>query len=93
MDLVRSRPSTIGPAAAVTAIVTLSLITPPPNVDVAFSRAEVHAVQLAAATTAEISTTAVNTAVRLAWAVKSAGLLPISVIHPAATSQHRRPCA
>jgi hypothetical protein len=87
MILVNRRPFTTGLAAAIAAIVTLSLITPPPNVDVASSRVEVPAVQLAAATTAEISSTAVNTFVRLASAVAPARVVPTSGTHPAAPNQ------
>jgi hypothetical protein len=87
MSILARRPFTTGLAAAIAGIVTLSLVAPPPNVDVAFSRVEVPAVQLAAATTAEISTTAVNTFVRLASAVSPADGVPTSGTHPAAPSQ------
>jgi hypothetical protein len=89
-----NRPCTTGLAAATAGIVTLSLITPPPHVDVASSRVEVHPVQLAAATTAEISTTAVNTAVKVASAVPPASApIPVAasrqspIAHAAASIQ------
>jgi hypothetical protein len=81
------RPFTTGLGAAIAGVVTLSVVTAPPHVDVASSRVEVHPVQLAAATTAEISTTAVNTATGLASAVTPAGLLPTPGTHPATPSQ------
>jgi hypothetical protein len=85
MSKLDRRPFTSFLAAA---IITLGLITPPPpNVDVASSRVEAPAVQLAAATTSEISTTAVNTFVRLASAVSPASLSPTSGTDPAAPSQ------
>lgn len=56
------RPYTAGLAAASAGILTLSLVTAPPNIDVAVSPAEVHAVQLAAVTAADIPTVAVNAA-------------------------------
>jgi hypothetical protein len=87
MSTLDRRPCTTGLAAAIAGIVTLSLITAPPDVDVAVPRVEVHPVRLAAATTAEISTAAVNTFVRLASAVTPAGLLPTSGTQPAASSQ------
>jgi hypothetical protein len=79
---VASRFFTTALAAASAGILTLSLITAPPKIDVAVPRAGVEVVQLAAATTAEISTTAV----RLASAVTPASLSPTSGTHPAATS-------
>ena len=65
-------PYTTGLAAASSAIITLGLVTAPPNIDAVVVRAEGHTVQLDAAVVAEISTAAVNTAA--------------AIVHPAAAT-------
>jgi hypothetical protein len=88
-------PYTVGLAAASAGIITLGLVSAPlPTVDAAVSRTEVHAVQLAAVTSAQISAAVVNTAA-LASAVTppspthtaAATTPPASpVVHPTPTS-------
>jgi hypothetical protein len=66
-----SHPYTTSLAAAAAIIVTLSLVTAPPNVD--------------SATTGSHTTAVNTTAIRLAAAVTAASLVPTSVTHPAAS--------
>lgn len=88
MSMLDRRPSTTGLAAAIAGIVTLSLVTAPPNVDVAYPRVEVRPVQLAAMTATEIRAAALNTLAKVASAVT-----PVGAPMPAATTSSQSPNA
>jgi hypothetical protein len=86
MSMPDRRPLTTSLAAVMAGIITLSLVTPAPDVDVALLRAEVHDVQLTAAATAPISTLAVSPAVRgtVAAAASTVAPTPATATSPSA---------
>jgi len=86
------RPYTAGLAAASAGILTLSLVTAPPDMGIAVPRAEVHAARLAAVTAADISTAVVKIPLKFA-SVTNPPNVPISAATPSTTSSVVRPAA
>jgi hypothetical protein len=76
MSMPDRRPFATSVAAVMAGILTLSLVTPAPDMDVALLRAEVHDVQLTAATTAQISTMTVSPASRGTVAAAASTVAP-----------------
>jgi len=88
------RSCTVGLAAAGAGILTLGLVSAPPNLGVALAPAQVPAVQLAAVTAADIGTEVVKIPVEFAAEAKAPSLVPAAarstttpVIQPAAATQ------